>query len=256
MSVSAGTARIMANGGTNVSQFSVSIDQISSVYSSVQPVKQKQSTESPKPAKNKNNNASNGNSKKQQAEAKKKEEKKPATIEEAVKKVSVPELKNLLETVRNRYPESPVLWLRDAAAYFNLALATDQPIQLAGKAFSEKPLSLLTKETRKTLTLLLEQISEAGRQSGFEALLANMTHEMAKGPILILLLHLDGEKRILFFIARSFCKRLPRAASTHVRDLPHARHLQHGKVQRAEELVSKQDQHRHGHVVGPRAGRA
>ena len=44
---------------------------------------------------------------------------------------------------------------RDAAAYFNVALATESPVPLT--SFSEHPLSLLTKETRKTLTALFEQ---------------------------------------------------------------------------------------------------
>ena len=131
-----------------------------------------------KPTKNSSNKAAKG-SKGNSDSANKKPEKKPATIEEAVKKVSVNELKALLEKVRNRYPENPILWIRDAAAYFNVALATESPVPLT--SFSDQPLSLLTKETRKTLTALFEQCPDAARQTGFETLLANTAHDMGKG---------------------------------------------------------------------------
>ena len=65
---------------------------------------EKSSSSPPKPAKT--------NSNKPGKNSKVVAEKKPATIDEAVKKVSVNELKSLLEKVRNRYPENPVLWIR------------------------------------------------------------------------------------------------------------------------------------------------
>lgn len=152
-------------------------DQIASVWSMPDIETDKSSSSPPKPAKNNSNKAAKNG--KANSDKKASPEKKPATIEEAVKKVSVNELKTLLEKVRDRYPENPILWIRDAAAYFNVALATESPVPLT--SFSEHPLSLLTKETRKTLTALFEQCPEAARQTGFETLLANMAHDMGKG---------------------------------------------------------------------------
>ena len=84
----------------------VTRDQIASVWSVSMPdeAPDKSSSSPPKPSKNNTNKA--GKNSKTVAE------KKPATIDEAVKKVSVNELKSLLEKVRNRYPENPVLWIR------------------------------------------------------------------------------------------------------------------------------------------------
>merc|ERR1719474_2324489 len=47
----------------------------------------------------------------------------PSNISQAVKEnVRVEDLKNLLETAQTRFPDSPLLWLRDLAAYLNLNL--------------------------------------------------------------------------------------------------------------------------------------
>ena len=84
--------------------------------------------------------------------------------------------------MKTNYPDNPVLWLRDAASYLNLTLDAQLPVEISDP-FSDRPLSLITKETKKTLTALYEEVGDAGRQTGFETLLANMAHEMAKGAI-------------------------------------------------------------------------
>jgi len=159
----------------------LSRDQIAAMYSVQHPdMKIEDQPSSPaKPQKNSSNKAAKSNKGNSDSSNNKKPEKKPATIEEAVKKVSAGELKALLEKVRNRYPDQAVLWIRDAAAYFNVALATESPVALT--SFSDAPLSLLTKETRKTLTALFEQCPDAARQTGFETLLATTAHDMGKG---------------------------------------------------------------------------
>ena len=164
-----------------IASFPVSRDQIAAMYSVQHPdMKIDEQPSSPaKPQKNSSNKAAKSNKGNSDSSNNKKPEKKPATIEEAVKKVSASELKALLEKVRNRYPDQAVLWIRDAAAYFNVALATESPVPLT--SFSDAPLSLLTKETRKTLTALFEQCPDAARQTGFETLLATTAHDMGKG---------------------------------------------------------------------------
>ena len=88
-------------------------DQIASVWSMPDIETDKSSSSPPKPAKNNSNKAAKNG--KANSDKKASPEKKPATIEEAVKKVSVNELKTLLEKVRDRYPENPILWIRDEA---------------------------------------------------------------------------------------------------------------------------------------------
>ena len=78
------------------------------------------------------------------------------------------------------YPDNEVLWLRDAAAFLNVALTTTEPPEIV-EVFCDKPLHYLTKEMRKTLGHLLEHTSEGAKQTGFETFLANMAHDMLKG---------------------------------------------------------------------------
>ncbi len=58
--------------------------------------------------------------------------------------VSPAELQNLLTMVRTRYPNNGILWLKDAASYFNVALNSEESVDLSSP-FSNQPLSLLTK---------------------------------------------------------------------------------------------------------------
>ena len=43
-----------------------------------------------------------------------------------------------------------------------------------------KPVALLTKELKKTLATLMEDCGDAGRQQGYEALVANLAYDLAK----------------------------------------------------------------------------
>lgn len=54
------------------------------------------------------------------------------------------ELKSVLAHVKTLYPGNQILWIRDAAAFFNSVLATDKAIPL-DPVFSDKPLGYLTK---------------------------------------------------------------------------------------------------------------
>ncbi|TRY61534.1 hypothetical protein TCAL_05733 [Tigriopus californicus] len=116
---------------------------------------------------------------KENGTAAKESDKKPATLQEAVKKVNITELKSILTSVKSLYPDNQIIWLRDAASYFNVTLATEQPLSL-DEPFVDQPLALLNKETKKTLTQLCQQCSEGALHTGFETLLANLVHDMAR----------------------------------------------------------------------------
>ncbi len=159
------------------------MDQISSAYS--ESISAAPETESPKQAKGKSNNSGNNKKKPDMNGGAKKPaaaEKPPSSVEEAVKRSPnmANELKSLVETLKTKFPDQTMIWLRDVASYFNSALHATQPLPLQSMAFSDRPLTLLSKETRKTLTLLLESCGVAAREGAFEVLLANMAHEMAK----------------------------------------------------------------------------
>eukprot|EP00095_Tigriopus_kingsejongensis_P002337 maker-scaffold868_size86715-snap-gene-0.23 protein:Tk02337 transcript:maker-scaffold868_size86715-snap-gene-0.23-mRNA-1 annotation:"hypothetical protein L798_09076" len=133
---------------------------------------------------------------------------KPATLGEACKKVNAAELKSILISVRSLYPDNALLWLRDAAAYFNVSLVNQQSFDLPDP-FQDQPLTYLAKvrsfwglthsggraawcpalhchcipfqDIRRILTVLCQDCSESARQAGFETLLANLVHDAAKG---------------------------------------------------------------------------
>jgi len=109
---------------------------------------------------------------------------KPKKLEEAVKLFNINEFKSTVAQVKNQYPDNFMLWLRDAALYLNVSLTTENPnveLEEPLNPFSQRPVSVITKETKKILIQLLEECGDFSRQSGYETLLANMGHDLAKG---------------------------------------------------------------------------
>ena len=144
---------------------------------------------------------------------------KPRTLEEAVKLFNINEFKTTVAQVKNQYPDNFMLWLRDAALYLNVSLTTENPnIELEEplNPFSQRPVSVITKETKKILIQLLEECGDFSRQSGYETLLANMGHDLAKGFSVhgyMVLLQLMSEGMctcsIASIIFHEFCKIKP-----------------------------------------------
>jgi len=120
------------------------------------------------------------NGKAAQVKAKVEKPRVPATLAEAVKeRLRVEDLKNLIEDVQQRWPDSPLLWLRDVAQHLNQALVT-QP-EAAGEVLGGEPLSALTASMRKVITAMLQRCEENMRETFFETCVANTAHELAKG---------------------------------------------------------------------------
>ncbi len=97
----------------------------------------------------------------------------------ALPQVNPTELQSLLAQVKAQYPNNGILWLKDAASYFNVALNAETPLDLSNP-FLSQPLSLLTKETKRVLTAVYEECGDQTRESAFDNLLANMAHDMGK----------------------------------------------------------------------------
>jgi len=78
------------------------------------------------PSPKKDSKATNGTSAKEKpksTEKKVEKPKTPATLSQAVKEnLRVEDIKNLLEMSQTRFPDSPLLWLRDVATYLNQKL--------------------------------------------------------------------------------------------------------------------------------------
>lgn len=103
----------------------------------------------------------------------------PSTVGEAVKtKVRVEDLKNLIEEVQQRWPDSPLLWLRDVAGYLNHALTAQEE---SSDVLGGEPVVALTANMRKVIGAMLQKCEETMRETFFETCVANTAHELAKG---------------------------------------------------------------------------
>jgi hypothetical protein len=106
----------------------------------------------------------------------------PATVAEAVKeRVRVEDLKTLLDEVQQRWPDSPLLWLRDVAGYLNHSLVT-QP-EAAVEVLGGEPATALTISMRKVIGAMLQRCEESMRETFFETCVANTAHDLAKGTL-------------------------------------------------------------------------
>jgi len=104
----------------------------------------------------------------------------PSSLQEAVKQqLRVEDLKNLIESSQTRFPDSPLLWLRDVAAYLNLKLVTDPPTE--GDLLGGLPSSALTVNMRKVINVMLGKCSDSMKETFFETCVANTAHDLAKG---------------------------------------------------------------------------
>ena len=77
--------------------------------------------------------------------------------------VRVEDLKNLVETSQTRFPDSPLLWLRDVATFLNQKLVTDPVVSVADfDVFGGDPSSSLTANMRynRFCTSILYTFSE------------------------------------------------------------------------------------------------
>ena len=106
----------------------------------------------------------------------------PSTLSQAVKeKCRVEDLKNLLEESQTKFPDSPLLWLRDVATYLNQKLVTSSSEESVG-ILSGEPVSVLTANLRKVINgQLLLKCSDSMKETFFETSVANTAHDLAKG---------------------------------------------------------------------------
>ena len=106
----------------------------------------------------------------------------PSTLSQAVKeKCRVEDLKSLLEESQTKFPDSPLLWLRDVATYLNQKLVTSSSDESFG-ILSGEPVSILTANLRKVINCqLLQKCSDSMKETFFETSVANTAHDLAKG---------------------------------------------------------------------------
>ena len=92
------------------------------------------------------------------------------------------DLKNLLETSQARFPDSPLLWLRDVATFLNQKLVTEPAVSVTDmELFGGDPASALTANMRKVINVMFQKCSDSMKETFLETSVANTAHELQKG---------------------------------------------------------------------------
>ncbi|XP_071514353.1 transmembrane protein 214-B-like isoform X2 [Panulirus ornatus] len=106
----------------------------------------------------------------------------PGTLEEAVCRLRVGEMQNLLDVVMSRFHDSPLIWLKDLASYLNVRV---NPIHSPDPAFrghpNSFPASLLRSEVKKMLVNTLSGCSDNLLAAFHKHCVTSMVQEQIKG---------------------------------------------------------------------------
>ena len=94
------------------------------------------------------------------------------------KNLRVDDVKHLIESCQTKFPDSPLLWLRDIAAYLNLKLVNEDSTEPA--VFYGSPLSALTQNMKKAVYALVQNLPESMKETYLETCISNTAHDMAK----------------------------------------------------------------------------
>lgn len=120
---------------------------------------------------------------------KKKAEKKPNTVlqqprnlDEAIGRLSVGEMQNLLDVVMSRFIDSPLIWLKDLASYLNVRV---NPVRQPDPTFKGQensyPVSRLSNKVKKLLLSTLARCSDSVLASFHKHCVTSMVQEQIKG---------------------------------------------------------------------------
>ncbi|XP_069949326.1 transmembrane protein 214-B [Cherax quadricarinatus] len=106
----------------------------------------------------------------------------PGTVEEAICRLNVGEMQNLLDVVMSRFQESPLIWLKDLASYLNVRV---NPIHQPDPAFrghpTSFPASLLRSDVKMLLIKTLSTCNDNVLAAFHKHCLTSMVHEQVKG---------------------------------------------------------------------------
>lgn len=143
--------------------------------------------ENKKPPKEKENKTKENEEKKkqqkQQSEKKKHEpkEKPPKSIKDALNMINVAELHNVFINSQTRFPEAPLIWLKDLAAFLNIKIPVDkEDVIFSGKS-KDYPLSIIPKSISSILEKAIDMAGKQTVQLFYENTLTNMATDMVKG---------------------------------------------------------------------------
>ncbi|KAK0088175.1 hypothetical protein PV325_012842 [Microctonus aethiopoides] len=120
----------------------------------------------------------------QQSEKKKQQQQqKPKEKSKVVDKtaITVDQVNELLETNKVRFPDAPLIWLKDLVAYVNANIIPEKSDAVFSNKPDTYPLSLITKAVRTTFEKVIKSAGMQNVQLFYEGTLLLMTKNMANG---------------------------------------------------------------------------
>ena len=155
---------------------------------------------------------------------------------------------------QTRFPDSPLLWLRDIATYLNQKLVYTNQDEFTN--FGGDPSSILTANMRKVINVMFQKCSDSMKETFFETCISNTAHELQKGSKTIEWVAKPATKMIKYLdIWRS-----ERCWMEHFNPVTGWKQSQPGhskypEIHRVEELLSEQTKYWLGSPLVCRAGR-
>jgi len=117
--------------------------------------------------------------KKAKKEAAPEKPKVPKDIHEAVKtNLRLEDVKQLIDICQTRFPDMPVLWLRDLASYLNIKLVNQGSSEF--DLVSGLPLAAFSQNIKKALVSMIQSLDEGILEVYVQTCVSNIVHEMAK----------------------------------------------------------------------------
>ncbi|XP_034183934.1 transmembrane protein 214 [Osmia lignaria lignaria] len=160
------------------------LSQVKTLYDNLEHNKENKKPSKEKESKTKENEEKKKQQKLQQAEKKKQElpkEKPPKSIKDALNMINADEIRSVLTTGQTRFPDAPLIWLKDLAAFLNVKIPVDKEDAIFSGKPKDYPLSIVPKSISSTLERAIEMAGKQTAQLFYENTLTTMATDMVKG---------------------------------------------------------------------------
>ncbi|XP_012252880.2 transmembrane protein 214-A [Athalia rosae] len=163
------------------------LDQVKTLFNSLDSNKENKKPVKEKEKKTKENEEKKKQQKQkqqqQQIDKKKSEpkEKPPKSIEGALNAISIEELKNILAANQARFPDAPLVWLKDILAYLCVKIPIESNDPTFGSKSVDYPLCAVPNTIRSVLESAINQAGSKTVQIFYENILTAMANDMVKG---------------------------------------------------------------------------
>ncbi|CAH1163610.1 unnamed protein product [Phaedon cochleariae] len=107
--------------------------------------------------------------------------KSPKSIETGLNSIDVKEFESIYETSKNRYPDAPIVWLKELVYFLNQKMS----LEIQDPVFSSKPqgypISAVPSELRGVIEKSVKEAGKNNAQQFFDFCLTSMATDMGKG---------------------------------------------------------------------------